>query len=41
MNGGLLDKFVQATTGIGHGCATDGSTVMNYYDGNTVMALWN
>jgi phospholipase C len=41
VNGGLLDKFVQATTGTGHGCATGGSTVMNYYDGNTVTALWN
>ena len=41
VNGGLLDKFVQATTGTAHGCATDGSTVMNYYDGNTVTALWN
>jgi phospholipase C len=41
VNGGLLDKFVQATTGTAHGCATDGSTVMGYYDGNTVTALWN
>ena len=41
VNGGLLDKFVQATTGTANGCATDGSTVMNYYDGNTVTALWN
>jgi phospholipase C len=41
VNGGLLDKFVQATTSIGTGCATNGSTVMNYYDGNTVTALWN
>jgi phospholipase C len=41
VNGGLLDKFVQATTGTANGCATDGSTVMNYFDGNTVTALWN
>jgi phospholipase C len=41
VNGGLLDRFVQATTGTANGCATDGSTVMNYFDGNTVTALWN
>ncbi|MFL5269616.1 MAG: phospholipase C [Stellaceae bacterium] len=40
VNGGLLDKFVQATSRTGTGCATDGSTVMGYYDGNTVTALW-
>ena len=40
-DGGLLDKFVQATSRTGKGCATDGSTVMGYYDGNTVTALWN
>jgi phospholipase C len=41
VNGGLLDKFVQATSSLRTGCATDGSTVMGYYDGNTVTALWN
>jgi len=41
VNGGLLDKFVQATSVVGTGCASDGSTVMGYYDGNTVTALWN
>jgi phospholipase C len=41
VNGGLLDKFVQATSRTGTGCATNGSTVMGYYDGNTVTALWN
>ncbi len=41
VNGGLLDKFVQPTSRTGTGCATDGSTVMGYYDGNTVTALWN
>ncbi len=41
VNGGLLDKFVQATSRTGTGCATDGSTVMAYYDGNTVAGLWN
>jgi phospholipase C len=33
---GLMDKFVQDT-----GCAASPSTVMDYYDGNTVTALWN
>jgi phospholipase C len=41
MNGGLLDKFVRASSSVGTGCARDGSTVMGYYDGNTVTALWN
>jgi phospholipase C len=40
-DGGLLDKFVQATSRVSAGCATDGSSVMNYFDGNTVTALWN
>ena len=40
-DGGLLDKFVQATSRVSEGCATDGSTVLNYFDGNTVTALWN
>ena len=35
---GLMDKFVEYTKGFG---CTDPSTVMNYYDGNTVTALWN
>jgi phospholipase C len=41
VDGGLMDKFVQATSSIGLGCHSDGSTVMGYYDGNTVTALWN
>lgn len=41
VNGGLLDKFVQATGRIGLGCRADGSTVMAYFDGNTVTAFWN
>jgi len=35
---GLMDKFVQYTSG---GGCTDKSLVMDYYDGNTVTALWN
>ena len=31
---GMMDKFVQATGG-------GASTVMDYYDGNTVTGLWN
>jgi phospholipase C len=38
---GLMDHFVQKTGSTGEGCQLDGSTVMNYYDGNTVTALWN
>jgi phospholipase C len=41
VNGGLMDKFVQSTASIGLGCRSDGSTVMAYFDGNTVTALWN
>jgi phospholipase C len=46
---GLMDQFVQSTTG--GGCTESGSPdsgsygpngiVMDYYDGNTVTALWN
>ncbi len=35
---GLMDKFVESTGG--HHCQ-DKNIVMNYYDGNTVTALWN
>jgi phospholipase C len=41
VDSGLLDKFPKFTAGSGVGCATDGSTVLGYYDGNTVAALWN
>ncbi len=37
-NGGLMNMFVQNTSG---GGCTDKSLVMDYYDGNTVTALWN
>jgi phospholipase C len=35
---GLMDKFVESTAG--EDC-TDKTVVMDYYDGNTVTALWN
>jgi phospholipase C len=35
---GAMDKFVESTGG---GGCTDKSTVMDYYDGNTVTGLWN
>ena len=35
---GLMDKFVQILAG---GSCKDKSIVMDYYDGNTVTALWN
>jgi phospholipase C len=41
VDGGLMDKFVQATSDIGVGCRADGSTAMAYFDGNTVTGLWN
>src|SRR6267154_2516707 len=41
VNGGLNDMFVQATSRIGLGCRADGSSVMGYFDGGTVTALWN
>ncbi|HEY4366598.1 MAG TPA: alkaline phosphatase family protein, partial [Steroidobacteraceae bacterium] len=41
VNGGLNDMFVQATSRVGLGCRDDGSSVMGYFDGNTVTALWN
>jgi phospholipase C len=36
---GLVDKFVQETGPTAPGC--DQTKVMDYYDGNTVTALWN
>jgi phospholipase C len=35
---GAMDKFVEHTAG---GTCTDKSIVMDYYDGNTVTAMWN
>jgi len=38
---GFMDLFPQLNANNGPGCATDGSTVMGYFDGNTVTAMWN
>ncbi len=35
---GLMDQFVESVAG---GSCTDKNIVMDYYDGNTVTALWN
>src|SRR5262249_4557579 len=35
---GLMDKFVETLAG---GSCADKSSVLDYYDGNTVAALWN
>jgi phospholipase C len=45
-NGGAMDHFVQSVGTDGgssspFGTACDPKTVMDYYDGNTVTALWN
>jgi phospholipase C len=37
---GFMDKFPQQNAQGFAGCATDGSTVMGYFDGNTVTAMW-
>lgn len=38
---GQMDLVVQKLSSSGANCAPDKSTVMGYYDGNTVTALWN
>src|SRR6202000_3058359 len=38
---GLMDQFPQNNNNRGTGCDPAGSTVMGYYDGNTVTAYWN
>jgi phospholipase C len=40
-NGGKMDQFPETTAGKGSGCQPDGTTVMTYFDGNTVTAMWN
>lgn len=40
-DGGKVDKFVQFTSDNGPGCNPNGSSVMGYYDGRNVTALWN
>jgi phospholipase C len=37
-NDGLMNRFVESTAG---GSCADHSIVMDYFDGNTVTALWN
>jgi phospholipase C len=36
-----MDQFPETTAGKGSGCQPDGTTVMTYFDGNTVTAMWN
>jgi len=38
---GQMDLVVQKLSTIATNCAPDASTVMGYFDGNTVTALWN
>jgi phospholipase C len=38
---GQMDLFVQKLSSAAANCAPDKSTVMGYYDGNTITALWN
>ena len=38
---GQVDLVVQKLSSTASNCAPDKSTVMGYYDGNTVTALWN
>lgn len=42
VDGGLMDKFPLYTgRTTSEGCAADGTTVLGYFDGNTVAAFWN
>ncbi len=42
VDSGLMDKFPQFTgRTTSEGCSADGTTVLGYYDGNTVTAYWN
>jgi phospholipase C len=40
-DGGLMDRFVEFTAGGSCAAPRGKSVVMDYYDGNTVTALWN
>ncbi len=42
VDSGLMDRFPQFTgRTTSAGCTSDGTTVLGYYDGNTVTAYWN
>jgi phospholipase C len=41
VDSGFMDKFIAYTASTSQGCKSDGSTVLSYFDGNTVTALWN
>jgi phospholipase C len=42
LDSGLMDLFPKYTgRTTSEGCAADGTTVLGYYDGNTVTAYWN
>jgi phospholipase C len=42
VDSGLMDQFPKYTgRTTSTGCANDGTTVLGYYDGNTVSAFWN
>jgi phospholipase C len=42
VDSGLMDKFPQFTGRVSSvGCTNDGTTVLGYFDGNTVTAYWN
>jgi phospholipase C len=38
---GFMNQFPQQNNSNGAGCSNDGTTVMGYFDGNTVTSLWN
>jgi phospholipase C len=38
---GFMDKSIKYTSSNSQGCMSDGSTVLSYFDGNTVTAMWN
>jgi phospholipase C len=38
---GFMDKFIAFTSSNTQGCLSSGATVLSYFDGNTVTAMWN